>query len=522
MPVSLFKSDPAQAGLDPRSILRALWKRKFLIATLWVVGTAATAAVVVQLRPVYSAEALILVESQKIPENFVAATVQTALEARLDQLKQQVLSSERLWGLIEEFNLYAKLRPVRAREEVLEAMRRDVTIKLEKGWSASRPGAFRVSYETSAPQTASEVANRIGTFFIDENVRQRAVEAEGTSQFLDSQLAESKKNLQEQEAKLRDFKEANLGELPQQEGALLASLGQDKAELVGVQDSLARAQQNKLVLENSLASAEDNLRRQQIQERQRLSAEALRSDADIPASAPAAPPTELERAEAQLRALRLRYEDKHPEVQRMLLEVQRLRAEDREDRAASTSAAISQVAPTPAGGIAKAPPRREATPPDDPSMRSLKGQINLSAREIETLEARRQRVLQDASDIQSRLQRLPIREQQLAAITRDYDTSRRNYQSLLDKKLAADEATDMERWQKAERFVMLDPARVPEKPVRPRRTLLAVAGSMTSLLLAGALAFLLELRKNVILGEWELPAGTTVLGRAPRMRMERA
>src|SRR5208283_1533360 len=98
--------------------------------------------------------------------------------------------------------------------------------------------------------------------------------------------------------------------------------------------------------------------------------------------------------------------------------------------------------------------------------------IGLAAREIETLEARRQRVLSDAGDVQSRIQKLPIREQQLAAITRDYDTSKRKYQSLLDKKMAADTASDMEKWQKAERFVMLNPAAVPEKPVRPKRALL--------------------------------------------------
>ena len=250
--MNLLQLDPMQTGLNPRSILRALWKRRLLIGTLWLAGSAATVAVVVNLRAVYSAEALILVESQKIPENFVAATVQTALEARLDELKQQVLSHERLWSLIEEFNLYPKLRQTRTRDEVLEAMRKDVSIKLEKGWSASRPGAFRVSYETFSPTISAEIANRVGRFFIDENLRERAVEAEATSQFLDSQLGESKKMLQDQEARLKDFKEANIGELPQQEGALLAVVSQNKVELMGLQDSLARAQQNKLMIESSL------------------------------------------------------------------------------------------------------------------------------------------------------------------------------------------------------------------------------------------------------------------------------
>src|ERR1017187_6132409 len=93
-------------AMSARSVIRALWKWKALIAVLWVAGIAASTAVLFSLPRVYTSDALILVESQKIPENFVAPTVQTGLEARLDRLKQQVLSRERLWSLIQELNLY--------------------------------------------------------------------------------------------------------------------------------------------------------------------------------------------------------------------------------------------------------------------------------------------------------------------------------------------------------------------------------------------------------------------------------
>jgi polysaccharide chain length determinant protein (PEP-CTERM system associated) len=495
------------------------------MAALWLAGTAATVAAVSSLRPVYNAEALILVESQKIPENFVAATVQTALEARLDTLKQQVLSHERLWNLIQEFDLYSEQRHTRTREEVVQMMRDDINIRLERGWSASRPGAFRVEYETFDPTIVAEVANRIGRFFIDENLRERAAEAAGTSEFLDSQLEESKKTLQAQEDKLKNFKQAYLGELPQQEGVLLAAMSQNRTELAGIQDSLARAQQNKLVLESSLAVAQDNLKRQQELTRLRVQQDAAAPAEESPATASQpAPPTELERAQAQLRALRLRYEDKHPEVQRMLGEVARLEREEKATRAAAGQSAAPPAASPRMGQVQETRivvPRKETVVGDDSAIRTLRSQIALAAGEIETLEARRRRLVQEATDLLSRMQKLPIREEQLASITRDYETGKANYQSLLNKKLAADVAANMERRQKAERFVMLDAARVPEKPVRPRRELLAAAGSIASLLAAGALAFLLELRKNVVLGEWELPAGTAIVGRVPHMEIKK-
>jgi succinoglycan biosynthesis transport protein ExoP len=525
--ISFFQPEILQAALNPRSILRALWKRKVGIGALWLLGTGAAAGVVWMMRPIYMAEATVLVESQKIPETFVAATVQTALEARLDQLKQKVLSRDRLWALVKEFNLYDKQRRSHTKEEVVAMMREDIIIALDKGWSTSRPGAFRVSYGTHDPKVAAEVTNRISRFFIDENLRERAVEAEATSAFLDSQLDESKRQLQEQEAKLRDFKEAYLGELPQQEGALLASLSQNKAELLGVQDSLARAQQNKLVLQNSLAVARENSTRQREQARRQaqmaLAAAQSVPDAAVPAAAAPPAPTDLDRALAQLRALRMRYEDKHPDVQRALAEVARLEKEE-QAHAAAVQADPPKIAsaPGPARPVTRQMPPAALAESDDPSIKSLEGQLALQVREIETLEARHQRLIKNSAETQEHLQKLPIREQQLAAITRDYDTNKANYRSLLDKKLSADVATNMELWQKAERFVMLDKARVPEKPVKPRRVLLTGLGSLVSLLGAAVLAFGLEFRKNVVLGEWELPAGTVVAGRVPRMQMQKA
>jgi uncharacterized protein involved in exopolysaccharide biosynthesis len=119
--------------------------------------------------------------------------------------------------------------------------------------------------------------------------------------------------------------------------------------------------------------------------------------------------------------------------------------------------------------------------------------------------------------MQARLLQLPIREQQMAGLVRDYENSKADYQSLLGKRLAAEMATQMEKNQKSERFTVLDSARVPTKPVKPDRTLLGVGGWVLGLLVAVIGGLVFEFHKNVVLGEWELPAGTVVLGRVPRI-----
>jgi len=510
----------ANPALSVRSVIRALWKWKAFIGVLWVVGIALSTAFLLTLPRVYTADALIVVESQKIPENFVAPTVQTGLEARLDQLKQQVLSRERLWSLIQELNLYPELRKKRTREEVLEIMRHDIIIGLERGWSANRPGAFRVSYRASSPKIAALVANKVGDFFSTENLREREQEANGTSQFLESQLETAKTNLQEQEAKLREFKMTYNGELPEQEIGMLAANGENKTELAGIQDSIGRAQQNKLILASSLAMAEESVARlQDLARRQAALDAAPGATAGFGQPALRGPRADLERVRAKLADLRLRYRDSHPDVQALLQQQAALEKAIRQEAAAEAGdAAAPNDKRTPAArALANADP---ALVTEKEKVASLKAQIALTDHEIEDLEKRRVRVLHDVSAVQTRMSNLPMREQQLASLTRDYEASKANYKSLMDKKLAAQMAANMERWQKAERFVILDAARVPEKPTSPNRPVFMTGGVLLSLALAAGIAFLLEARRNVFLGEWELPAGTVVVGRMPKMLIE--
>jgi hypothetical protein len=111
--------------------------------------------------------------------------------------------------------------------------------------------------------------------------------------------------------------------------------------------------------------------------------------------------------------------------------------------------------------------------------------------------------------------KLPIREQELLEINRDYEISKANYQSLLDKKLAAQMATQMELAAQSERFVTIDAARTPDKPVKPDRPLLYGLGAFGALLLALVVSVGREFRKNTLLGEWEFPKGVAILGRVP-------
>lgn len=496
-----------KSKLPPLSLLRAVYKHRRALALTFLLGSALAAAVVYQLPAAYRAEALILVESQRIPEKFVASTVDVNLRDRISTISQQILSYRRLLEIIHKFNLYKAQRARLSEEEVVEEMRKDIEVRVEQGWPQDRPGAFRVAYHNSNPQLAALVANQLANLFIEENLRAREVHALGTSEFLETQLAEARKRLEEQEAKLSAYKLRHNGELPQQENVLISTAARYQLQLQGVQEAIARTQQQKLLLENSLSAAEASFAglRQIIEDLEEG------KTTETAASAPLA----SESLERQLAAMRARYTPDHPEVRHMEQMLRYVREMEKEERPGTGSTGEADGKSSARPGSANRVRFNELVIRERERIENLKAQIAVTAQQVATLEKERQAIAAELQSVLARLEKLPIREQELASLTRDYEITKANYQSLLDKRLAAEMATEMERRQKAERFTLLDAARVPEKPVRPNRPLLLTLGILLSLGLGVGIALAIELPAGTLLGEWELPPQVPILGRVP-------
>ena len=521
--------------LSPLSIARTIWKKKISILVLWLAITAVVFVIVKRMPTVYSSEALILVDSQKIPDNFVSSTVSTNLQDRIASISQQILSSTRLKRIIEDFNLYQVERKTGYEEDVLEKMRKEISVKLEKGYAVNRPGAFRVTYQGPNPEVVAQVARQLASLFIDENLKTREVQAEGTSEFIDTQLQEAKKRLDELEKSVSDFKVRYNGELPQQEGSLSSTLARLQVELETNRDAINRTQQSKVMLQNELSGAEATLSALSAAVAARYAPGTVTSADPATAvlgetAAPGKKQSEL--LQARLNALLVTYQPGHPEAQDLAAHVALAREEEaREEKAAEEKS--SQPKPPPSPGAANTADSPKEDSPKSPAAQNprqildlaqinqristLKAQLLLTDQELELRKADHDGIVRQMSAYEARLSKLPIREQEMAQVSRDYEISKANYRSLLDKKYAAEMSTDMERRQKSERFTLLDAPRVPEKPLKPNRPVLDLAGSLLGLLFGLAVAFVREKRQDVLLGEWELPSHVLIVGRLPNI-----
>ncbi len=506
------KSRIVPSEFSPLSIVKMLWNRRWMMIAIWVFATVAAVLVVRRLHPVYKADVLVLVDAQKIPDRFVASTVDENLADSLALISQEILSRTRLTKIIDMFDLYKQERETKTREEILQQMRGDISLKVERGSGEGRMGAFRLGYQGGNPVMVAEVANELANLYVTENVRSREDQAEGTVQFLQTQLDEAKKSLDEQEAKVSAFKQKYNGVLPQQENSLLSTLGNLRVQLEGSQDALNRDQAEEDMTQTALSSAEFS---------QATLARSLRpksrSSIETPGSGPLnVPRTRSEVLEGQLHELLRQYTPQYPAVQALQAEL--LEARRDENEAAAAMAKISKSSKTSSADPANQDQIVALTPEllnERERIAALKTQLSNIKRNIALQTQAREQAIAQIASVEERVNRLPLIEQQMAALTRDYQISQENYKSLLDKELAAGIATQMERSQKSERFTVMDPARVPEKPFKPKRIVIEAGASIGGLLFGALLGVGLEWRKKQLMGEWELPPDVLILGRVP-------
>jgi uncharacterized protein involved in exopolysaccharide biosynthesis len=252
----------------------------------------------------YRSETVILVVPQRVPEGYVRATVTARIEDRLLSIRQEILSRSRLERVIQDFNLYPEERKKgTTTEEVVALMKLDI-----EGPTIERGDAFRVAYISQDPKLAQQVTDRLAKLFIDENLRDRKVLAEGTNEFLDGQLAEAHTLLKQREAKLEAYRRQYSGQLPEQVEGNLQAIRTTQSQLQVLSDAINRDTDRRLNLERQIADLELG---------EPISAPVV---AAAPATAEPAPSAtteeQLEAALARLRALELRYKPDHPDIGR--------------------------------------------------------------------------------------------------------------------------------------------------------------------------------------------------------------
>jgi len=477
----------SEGPLQIREYIEAAKRRKWAII-LPTLGFCTLAAVIAyKMANTYKAETVIMVDPQQVPSIYVTPTVSSSISDRLSTIQQQVLSPSRVQKLIDTLNLYPELRGVRSKEDVVRKVQNSILVD-NAASGGSHLSTFRISYVGKHPEEVAHVANQLATMFIDENMKAREDQSVGTAEFLDHELEQTKAELERKDKEVQAVKARNIMELPDSKQYHIEVLGNLRAQLQSSQDRVNQDQQQKVYVQSLMASSHPTV------------------DLDSNDQTSGASPQEIEiqKLESRLAELETRYGPNHPDVRRA--------RKDLEDLRKKAEAQASKVRKQPPVQVESLASNANKNP-------VLESQLNKLNQEIEG-QTKLQAQLQEQINFHtSKLEQIPIFEQQIAGLMRDYESLRAHYTSLLDKKLSAQMASALETRQKAERFVILDLAVPPNHPFSPNRPLICLAGLFGGLLGGIGLATVLEMGDEALRSEAEAAriSGKPVLAGIPRL-----
>jgi len=373
---------------------------------------------------VYESTASIIYQQQKINPSKLSQNDEKRIDEMVNTVTQQVVSRTSLEKIIMEFNLYPEMREKVPIEDVIEQMRTNIRIHVEK----TKGNVFTVSFQGAEPRVVMRVTNALASKFIEENLRVREERATETSSYIQDELRMSKESLDKKDALMRDYKLKYYNEMPDQRQSNMERLNALHEQYQATQTNIHTLEQTRLLVSEQLASQRN------------------RTNSAGSAVSTGGESNTLAAARLNLQGLMARYTPDHPAVKRAEGQVKQLEAEQQNNPTASNT------------------PRRtvSAASADTSSFAVQLKEIEMN---LKTLREESEKILVQTKTYQGWIDTTPIREAEWVALTRDYNELRKYYDTLLAQSLTAAAAESIEMRQKGSQFKMIDPAYLPEKPM---------------------------------------------------------
>ncbi len=448
----------------------------------------------------YKSMATILIEEQEIPSELVHSTITSYADQRIETIKQQVMSRTTLWKVVEQYNLYPDLRRTNPAEEVVKRFTKEIEVEVISADVVDKRTqhptkatiAFTVAYQSNSPELAQQVANELTSLFLGQNLKSRERQAQEATSFLQQEAENLSTHIGEVDEKIATFKHRASGALPELMPLNLQLMSQSDRELLDIDQQIRTLEERKNYLEGELATIKPNTPIMSVTgERILDSAERLRAlHAEYAgASANQSPEhPDILKMKQEIEALE-KETGQRPEIEEASKQLIDARAtlaasskrlgSDHPDvvQARRTIKALEQQVRQ----LGSAPLRKPMLRPENPAYINLQAQLNSATSSLDALRATRTAVKLRLQDYAGRLERTPEMEPDYLFLTRDRDTSGQKYQDIRSRLLEAKVSEGLEVQRKGERFSLIDPPSLPEKPDKPNRLAIVLLGFILAL-----------------------------------------
>jgi len=453
----------------------------------------------------YVSSASIKVLPQQVPESFVQSNVNQVMSERIASMAQNVLSRSALTTMITSFDLYPRDRNSLPMEDVVDKMRKDIEISNVGSYTAQTASrnvpAFRIAFAYTDRYKAQKVVSEISTKFIDQSIRERSQGSRVTNDLITDEWTSAKKDMDELDMKLAEFRARNQGRLPDDVGPNMSQMNALQTRMSNLNGSISRVSQEKLSLETQLRILKDQMMSMKepgaIEQAMQKSEKVVESEREVHA---------LER---QLGLLREHYKDSYPGIQTIIGMLQTAKAK----------LAVAQKEDS-----ARKPESRPANPMYAREARELDAQYKrvqsaIESKDLESEEYRKEiaQVNTALRGYQGRMEAAPMSDKQYTELVRDRDLAKLRYLDLNAKMTRSGMAEKMEARKIGESLETLDTASLPQTPSKPQREVIIGIGAAAGIFLGALFAGFREMKDNSLKNLKDVRAYTQlpILGSIP-------
>jgi uncharacterized protein involved in exopolysaccharide biosynthesis len=223
------------------------WLFLFLSVFVTIAGLGLVVALI--LPTVYRSEALLVVESEQIPDDLAQSTVRTKAGEQLQIIEQRVLSREVLINLADRLDIFAAEGVPDAEAlssgAIVEDLRSRILITPSN--DGPRPVGdaeallVRIAFDSPNPDVSAAVANELVTLILEEDVATRIQLARQTQTFFQQEVARLEQELSTRSQEIQGYKEENIDALPD-------SLMFRRQDLAMIQERMTQLDRDRRVL----------------------------------------------------------------------------------------------------------------------------------------------------------------------------------------------------------------------------------------------------------------------------------
>ncbi|MEJ2472067.1 MAG: GNVR domain-containing protein [Desulfuromonadales bacterium] len=428
--------------------LNILYKKRYLFLVISLLSMSVFIAGSYQIPKIYKTESTVFIESNVISSLVGNIAVTPDMQERIRVIRYALLSRSLIKRALERVESFQMPEDSAKLPGIIEGLIKRTTVDV------NRDELFTVSFTDKNPVFAQEFVNELVKLYVEENIGGKREETSGANRFLDEQLVHFKRKLDEAETAIIEFRKKQGVFTRDDEEAILADIRENQREVEDIELTLETQKARKKQMLVQLRTIPQNV--SVFNEQDQVDRMAF--------------------VEARINQLLTTYNENYPEIIRLRAELESLRkAGAKEEKQGGQNAGSTTGTSMP-----------------NPVYQEVQQNLFELESEISSLEGRKAQLNKIILEKQKNLQENPEYKKELDRLVQERDSSRRIYDQLLMSAGQSEVSKQMELGDKTTTFRIVDPAILPQSPVKPNMVRMILMSIAAGFLLGGGLVVGLE------------------------------